>query len=128
MDTFFMNSENRKSFKLHVLILSLTNTIGLRRGEKSIALSNLFIQYTLKNKENHITIINLKNLLQHGMMNLNYKMGHILHQIFEIILIIFLKEHGENIRNPSIKIYVNEIENRIRLKTWTLKLDIILNL
>ena len=43
MDTFFMNSENRKSFKLHVLILSLTNTIGLRRGEKSIALSNLFV-------------------------------------------------------------------------------------
>ena len=62
------------------------------------------------------------------MMNLNYKMGHILHQICEIILIIFLKEHGENICNPSIKIYVNEIENRIRLKTWTLKLDIILNL
>ena len=53
------------------------------------------------------------------MMNLNYKMGHILHQICEIILIIFLKEHGENICNPSIKTYVNEIENRIRLKTWT---------
>ena len=38
MDTIFMNSEKSKPSKLHVLILSLTNKIGLRRGEKSIAL------------------------------------------------------------------------------------------
>ena len=38
MDTIFMNSEKSKPSKPHVLILNLTNKIGLRRGEKSIAL------------------------------------------------------------------------------------------
>ena len=38
MDTIFMNSENSKTSKLHVLILKLSDKIDLRRGEKSIAL------------------------------------------------------------------------------------------
>ena len=44
-----MNSENSKTSKPHVLILNLTDKIDLRRGEKSIALSNLSIYYTWKN-------------------------------------------------------------------------------
>ena len=48
MDTIFMNSENSKTSKPHVLILTLTDTLDLRRGEKSIALSNLSIYYTWK--------------------------------------------------------------------------------
>ena len=47
-------------------------------------------------------------------------MDHILYQMFKIILYqIFkniLKKHGENIDNPSIRIYVNKIENKITLK------------
>ena len=89
MDTIFMNSENIKTSKPHVLIINLTGKIDLRRGEKSIALSNLSIHYTWKNIKNQITKINLKYLLQHGIMNLNYQMGHILYQIFKIILSIF---------------------------------------
>ena len=38
MDSIFMNSENSKTSKPHVLILKLTDKINLRRGEKSIAL------------------------------------------------------------------------------------------
>ena len=34
MDTIFMNSENSKTSKPHVLILNLTDKIDLRRGEK----------------------------------------------------------------------------------------------
>ena len=49
MDTIFMNSENSKTSKPRVLILNLTDKIDLRRGEKSIALSNLIIYYTWKN-------------------------------------------------------------------------------
>ena len=49
MDTVFMNSENSTISKPHVLILHLTDKIDLRRGEKSIALSNLSIYYTWKN-------------------------------------------------------------------------------
>ena len=49
MDTIFMNSENSKTSKLHVLILKLTNKLDLRIGEKTIALSNLSIYHSWKN-------------------------------------------------------------------------------
>ena len=49
METIFMNSESSKTFKPHVLILKLTDKLDLRRGQKSIALSNLIIHYTWKN-------------------------------------------------------------------------------
>ena len=49
MGTIFMNSENSKTSKPHFLILKLTDKLDLRRGEKSIALSNLSIYYTWKN-------------------------------------------------------------------------------
>ena len=38
MGTIFINSENNKTSKPHVLILNLTDKIDLRRGKKSIAL------------------------------------------------------------------------------------------
>ena len=41
-----MNSKNSKAYKPHVLKLNLTYKIDLRRGEKSIDLSNLSIYYT----------------------------------------------------------------------------------
>ena len=50
------------------------------------------------------------------MTNLNCLMDHILYQIFKIIFNIFKKKHGQNIDNPSVKIYVNKIENRITFK------------
>ena len=46
MDTIFINSENSKASEPHVLILKLCDKLDLRRGEKSIALSNLRIYYT----------------------------------------------------------------------------------
>ena len=49
MDTIFINSENSKTPKPHVLTLKLTNILDLRLGEKVIALSNLSIYYTWKN-------------------------------------------------------------------------------
>ena len=48
MDTNYIY-ELRKSSETHVLILKLTDKLDLRRGEKSIALSNLSIYYTWKN-------------------------------------------------------------------------------
>ena len=52
MDTIFMNSENSKTSKPHVLILKLTSKLDLRLDEKVIALSNLNIYYTWRNKKN----------------------------------------------------------------------------
>ena len=49
MDTIFINSENNKTYELHVLILKLTNKLDIRIGEKIIALSNLSIYYVRKN-------------------------------------------------------------------------------
>ena len=49
MDTIFMNSENSKTSKPHVLILKLTDKLDLRRGEKNVAGSNLSIYYTWRN-------------------------------------------------------------------------------
>ena len=49
MDTIFMNSENSKTSERHVLIFKLTDELDLKRGEKSIALSNVSIYYTWKN-------------------------------------------------------------------------------
>ena len=89
MDTIFMNSDNSKSSKPHILKLKLINKLDLRLGEKVIALSNLSIYYTWKNIKAHTIIINLKYLHQHGMMNLNYQMDLTLYQIFKIILSIF---------------------------------------
>ena len=49
MDTIFMNSENSKTSEYHVLVLKLTDKLDLRRGKKTVALSNLSIYYTCKN-------------------------------------------------------------------------------
>ena len=49
MDTIFINSENSKTSEYHVLVLKLTDKLDLRRGQKTVALSNLSIYYTWKN-------------------------------------------------------------------------------
>ena len=49
MDIIFLNSENSKTSKPHVLLLKLTNKLDLRIGEKIIVLSNFSIYYTWKN-------------------------------------------------------------------------------
>ena len=49
MDTIFMNSENSKTSKPHVLKLKLTSKLDLRLGKKVISLSTLGIYYTWRN-------------------------------------------------------------------------------
>ena len=44
-----MNSKNSQTSKPHILILTFTDKLDLRRGENRIALSNLSIYYTWKN-------------------------------------------------------------------------------
>ena len=83
MDTILMNSENSRTSEYHVLVLKLAYKLDLRRGQKSAALSNLSIYYTI--------IIRLKYLLQHGVIPLAFLMGAIPLQIYKIILSIFLR-------------------------------------
>ena len=49
MSTIFMDSENSRTSKNHILILKLTDKLDPRKGQKGIALSNLSIYYTWKN-------------------------------------------------------------------------------
>ena len=63
--------------------------------------------------KSHIKILNLNDQLRHGMKSLNYLMDKILCQILKIILT------KKSIGNPSVKIYINNIENRITFKTKT---------
>ena len=49
MDTIFMNSENSRTSEYHVLVFKLADKLYLRRGQKSVDLSNLSIYYTWKN-------------------------------------------------------------------------------
>ena len=86
-----MNSEKSKICKPHILILKLTDKLDLRRGEKSIALSNLSIYYTWKNIKGSYTTINIRYQLQHVLINLKYQADHIQYQIFKNILNIFLQ-------------------------------------
>ena len=91
MDTIFMNSENSKTPKPHILILKLTNKLDLRIGKKVIALSNISIYYTWKNIKSSYSNNKFKISTPTWNDNLNYQMVPILYQIFKIIFSIFKK-------------------------------------
>ena len=116
MDTIFMNSENSRTPKPHILTLKLTNKLDLRIGKKVIALSNLSIYYTWKNIKS--TYNNNKLKISAPTWNEEFKLLDGSYSVsdtqdfFEYIL----KRHGESVDNPSMQIYVNKIENRITFK------------
>ena len=116
MDTIFMNSENSRTSEYHVLLLKLADKLDLRRGQKSVALSNLSIYYTWKNtkssyKNNKFKISAPTWSDEFELPDGSYSTLDI-QDYFEYIL----KKHSENVNNPSIKIYVNEIANRATFK------------
>ena len=116
MNTIFMNSDNSKSSKPHILKLKLTNKLDLRLGEKVIALSNLSIYYTWKNikssySNNKFKISGSTWNDEFELPDGSYSVSNI-QDYFEYIL----KKHGEDVDKPPVQIYVNKIENRITLK------------
>ena len=114
-----MNSENSRTSKPHVLMLKLTDKLDLRRGEKSIALSNLSTYYTWKNIKGSYK--NNKSKISSPTWNDEFKLRDGSYSISDIqdYFEYILKEHRENIDSPSVKIYVNKIENRITFKIKT---------
>ena len=124
MDTIFMNSENSRTSEYHVLLLKLADKLDLRKCQISVALSNLIIYYTWKNIKSSYN--NNKFKLSAPTWSDEFELPDGSYSIsdnqdyFEYIL----KKHSENVDNPSIKIYVNKIENRLHLK---FKMDIILS-
>ena len=116
MDTIFMNSENSKTPKPHVLILKLTNKLDLRMGEKVIALSNLSIYYTWKNTKSSYN--NNKFKISAPTWNDKFELPDRSYSVSDIqdYFEYILGKQGEDIDEPSVQIYVNKIENRIRFK------------
>ena len=105
MDTIFMNSENSKTSKPHILIVKLTDKSDLGRDEKSIASSNLSICDTWKNINKSYISNNFKisaptsnNELEllDGSYSISYSQDYVGY---------ILKKHNDNINNPSVRIW-----------------------
>ena len=111
MDTIFINSENSKSSEYHVLVLRLTDKLDLRRGQKTVALSNLSIYYTWKNVKSSCKISAPTRSEEFELPDGSYSISDI-QDYFEYIS----KKHSESVDNPSIRMYINRIENRITFK------------
>ena len=97
-------------------MLKLTTKLDLRRGQKSVVLSNLSIYYTWENvkssySNNIFKTSALTWSVEFKLPDGSYSMSDI-QDYFEYIL----KKHSENVDNPSIRIYVNKIENKITFK------------
>ena len=116
MDTIFINSENSRTSKPHILKLKLTDKLDLRIGKKVIALSNLSIYYTWKNIKSSYN--NNKFKISASTWNEEFKLPDGSYSVSDIqdYFEYILKKHGENTNKPSIQIYVNKIENRIKFK------------
>ena len=91
MDTIFMNSENSITSEYHVLVLKRTDKLDLRRGQKSVGLSNLSIYYTWKNIKSSYNNNKFKISAPTWTDKFELPDGHIQYQIFKIILSIFLR-------------------------------------
>ena len=104
MDTLFMNSENSKTFELHILILKLTDKLDLRRSEKIIALSNLSIYYTWKSIK--ISCNNNKFKISAPTWNDKFELPDGSYSVSDIqgYFEYILKKHGANIDKPSTDI------------------------
>ena len=110
-----MKSENSKTSDSQRLLPNLSDKTKLKRSDKYVALSNLSIYCTQKKikklyKNNKFKIWNDNIELSDG----SYSISDI-QDYFEYIK----KKHGEKTDNPSMKIYVNKIENQITFKIKT---------
>ena len=130
MDTIFINSENSKTIKLHILTLKLANKLDLRFGEKVIALPNLSIYYNWENIKSSYN--NNKFEISAPTWNDEFELPDGSYSVsdtqdyFEYIL----KKYGEDIdsdsdsdtdadtntNKPSVQIYVNKTENGVTFK------------
>ena len=116
----FMNSDTRKAYKPHILKLKLTSQLDLRIGEKVVALSNLSIYYTWKNIKSSYS--NNKFKISAPTWNEKFKLPDGFYSVsdiqdyFEYILKNDDNDKDNDKNKPSVKIYINKVENRITCK------------
>ena len=95
MDTLFMNSKNSGTSNPHRLLL--------KEKRQICCLWNLSIYCTCKNNKFKVLGIG------------EFELSDALYSVSDI----YLKNHGEKTDDPSIRIYINKMENKISLKTNT---------
>ena len=121
MDTIFMSSEYSRNSECHVSVLRLTDKLDLRRGQKNVALSNLSIYYTWKSIKSSYNN-KFKTSAPTWSDEFELRSGSYLISDIQNYFEYIIKKNNENFDNPSIRIYVNKIENRITFKIKTMKL------
>ena len=114
-----MNSGNNKTSAPRRLLLNLLDKINFKRSNKYVPLSNLSICHTWKNtkksyKNNKFKISAPTRNEECELPDGSYSVSDI-QDYFECII----KKHGTVTDNPSIKVYVNKVENRITFKMKT---------
>ena len=107
MDTIFINSENSRTLEYHVFLINITNKIDLR-SEKTVALSTN-IKSSYNNNKFRISAPTWRE--EFNLPDGSYSIFKT-QDYFKYIL----KKHSESVDNPSIRIYVNKIQNRITFK------------
>ena len=97
-------------------MLKLTDKLDLRRGQKTVALSNLSIYYTWKNIKSSYN--NNKFKISAPMWSEEFELPDGSYSVSDIqdYFEYILKKHSESVDNPSIRMYINRIENRITFK------------
>ena len=103
MDTIFINSENSKTSRPHILKLKLTSKLDLRIGEKVTALSNLIIYYTWRNIKSSYN--NNKFKISAPTWDDEFKLPDRSYSVSDIqdYFKYILKRHGENTNKPSVQ-------------------------
>ena len=116
MDTIFMNFRKQQNFCISFLVLKLTNKLDLRRGQKSVALSNLSIFYTWKNIKSSYN--HNKFIISAPTWSDEFQLPDGSYSISDIqdCFRYIRKNHSEDVDNLLVRIYVNKIENRITFK------------
>ena len=97
-------------------MLKLTDKLDLKRGQKTVALSNLSIYYTWKNIKSSYN--NNKFKISAPMWSEEFELPDGSYSVSDIqdYFEYILKKHSESVDNPSIRMYINRIENRITFK------------
>ena len=91
MEKTIINTENSGTNEPHRFKLDLADKLNLKNPNKNMGLADLSVYYTCKNIKSESITINLKFLLQLGMILLIYLVVLILLMIFRIILNTLLK-------------------------------------
>ena len=97
-------------------MFKLIDKLDLKRGQKSVTLSNLSIYYTWGNIKTSCN--NNKFKLSSPTWSDEFELPDGLYSISDIqdYFEYILKKHDEIVDNPSIRIYVNKTEDRITFK------------